>query len=66
MRFDLPRFYNRKKNMKNIVQVCYALAVAAASALLFSYGLEESFLKIYAIIGAIWLATLLLPRKFLR
>lgn len=49
----------------NIFTFIYLAAVAALSAVLFAYSLNVSFLKVYSMIGAIWLAFyFLLPAKY--
>ena len=49
----------------SIATFIYLALVAALSALLFAYALDSPFLKVYSMIGAIWLAFyFLLPVKF--
>lgn len=49
----------------NVLTFIYLAFVAALSALLFAYSLELPFLKVYSMIGAIWLAFyFLLPAKY--
>lgn len=51
----------------NVLTFLYLAAVAAVSALLFSYSLDVPFLKVYSMIGAIWIAFyFLLPAKYRR
>lgn len=49
----------------NFATFIYLALVAALSAFLFAYSLDIPFLKVYSMIGAIWLAFyFLLPVKY--
>jgi hypothetical protein len=51
----------------NIFTFIYLAGIAAVSAFLFSYSLDVPFLRVYSMMGAIWLAFyFLLPAKYRR
>lgn len=52
-------------NMDKLATLVVIAAISALSGVLFSYALDVPFLKVYAMIGAIWVAfNFLLPAKY--
>ena len=51
--------------MDRFIALIFIAASAALSAVLFAYAFDQPFLKVYATIGAIWVAfNFLLPPKY--